>query len=155
MIRSLLSFLLVASFFWYFPDIYLWTRNLSNALFQEAANISTLRIEIKVAQPIQFLPLRYGVLGKGEKDYYVELYSENQRKAVGADTLDGAALIQGIIEDTYAVRIAKLREFSETDLRRSTQYGEPVLTEDELVLTNLPVLTVTRDVFAVAVLVEE
>lgn len=155
MLRSLVSFALIVCFFWFFPDLYLWSRNSSNALFQEAANLSTLRVEIKVTKAIPFLPLRYGVLGKAEKDYYVELYSPAQRRAFGYPTQDGTALLPNIMPDTYEVRVAKMREFGDIDVRRYTDYGEPLLLEEELLKTSLSILTVSRDVFAVAVLVEE
>ena len=151
MIKSLIIFS-IGLLLWFTPELVMFTRRLSDYVYQEAANASNRRVEVKIVRAIPYLPDKFATLARGEKNMRVEMIDEVGR-AVGSTTKDdGSAIFSNIDPGEYLLRVAKVREYGSADLRRHVEYGQTLILDNEKIETRPDKIVIAKDSYHVAII---
>ncbi len=153
MIKSLIPYILMFCFLWFMPDLFMFSKNVSNYIYKEATVRPFSRVEVKVVKKLPYLPLKYGVLAPGQKNLRVEFMDTTKNYAVSAAINDdGVALFESLPNSTYTLRVGGEVELSPTEIADYGALGQSVFSESEVISTSIETVTISSDVFLAPVI---
>lgn len=155
MLKNLIVFLLLVVFLWFMPEMVLFTRSISDYVYQEAANVGGRSVELKVVKPFFNLPQKFALMSQGIPDMRVELVDNEGRVKSVVTEKRGNAKLSNIESGEYGIRVSKSRSYSSADLRRYELYADSLIPDEELIPTTPKVVTIDKDAYFVLVIPQE
>lgn len=152
MLKNLIIFFCLGLFLWFLPEMVMFTRKISDYVYQEAANNVTRRVEVKVVEPFFNMPDKFALLNRGIADVRVELVNAEGRASGVATDKNGSALFDGLGQGMYQVRLGSVREYSNADLRRYESYGDSLIMDNEVIPAKPQELSIQQDSFYVVII---
>jgi hypothetical protein len=155
MFQKILPFLLIAIGLWYLPEIYLFTHNVSSAVYQETQNKTSFTVDFKVAKPVPYIPAKFSILGSGIDKVRVELNGVTDSFVLSNVTDEyGNTTLDYIPKGTYSVRIGREVSYSPTEIRTIEASGQSVFEDSELLNSSVTQIDVSKDMYVVSVVKE-
>lgn len=135
------------------PDIFVFSKNISNYIYKEATVSQYSRVEIKVVKKLPYLPLKFGVLAPGQKNLRVEFLDTTKDYAISAPiNEDGVAVIEVMPHGTYKMLVAPEVELPPADILELESTGQSVFDPNTVLPTSIDTVTVTSDLFIAPVI---
>jgi hypothetical protein len=148
MVRKVLPYVLFCLFLWYMPELFLFSKNLTNYIFREATAVSTQRVEIKVVKKLPYLPVKYSVFHPGVKGVRVELHNPEKPFAISQLSDEyGTVVFEYIPTGTYTLNIGDEVEFKPEEIQEIQSEGNSIFGGSQVHRTNLPTVTIDADVY--------